>query len=80
MRQFTLAEPTLTTADWEAITFHMAGQTVSFVDGVCNLADPSPVQMAWLDEKIKQGLIVETTSKLKKKIKPSKPAAKKKRG
>lgn len=80
MRQFTLAEPTLTTADWEAITYHMAGQTVSFVDGVCNLDDPSPVQLAWLDEKIKQGLIVETASKLKKKTNPSKRAAKKKRG
>ena len=79
MRQFTLAEPTLTTTDWEAITFHMAGQTVSFVDGVCNLADPSPVQLVWLDDKIKQGLITETTPD-KKKTKPSKRAAKKKRG
>ena len=59
-------------------THYMAGQTVAFTNGICKLVDPSPIQLAWLDEKIGQKVIVETTPK--KKAKPSKPAAKKKRG
>ena len=77
MRHFTLTE-TVTT------TFYMAGQTVAFIDGVCHLVNPSPIQLSWLSEKIKQNMIVETTivetTSDKKKTKPSKPAAKKKRG
>ena len=59
-------------------TFHMAGQTLLFVKGICDVVDPSPVQLAWLDEQIKKKLVVETTPE--KKRKPSKRAAKKKRG
>jgi hypothetical protein len=71
MRQFTYKEPITT-------TFHAAGQTVSFINGVCELVDPTPIQLGVLDQIIEQKLAIETTPG-KKKSKPSKRAAKKKK-
>ncbi len=73
MRQFKL-----TFSDPITTTFHMAGQTLPFVNGICDVVEPTPAQLGWLDEQIKHKMIVETTPK--KKIKPSKQAAKKKGG
>ncbi len=80
MRQFTHRDPITT-------TFHMAGQTVPFVLGVCTLADPSQVQLDWLAWAISDGIVVEDRPEIldetpshKKKTKPSKSTAKKKSG
>lgn len=78
MRKFTYAELMPTAGDDSATVFYMSGQAIPFINGIAELADPSPLQMAWLDKKIRQGSIVETTSD-KKKVK-SKRAAKKKGG
>jgi hypothetical protein len=80
MREFTYI-------DSITITFHAAGETVSFINGVCRLDNPSPIQLGLLDEKIAKGSVSETTpfqiiepTPDKKKSKPSKRAAKKKGG
>lgn len=71
MRQFTHK-------DSKTTTFHMGGETLSFVKGICDVVEPTAGQLGWLDKKINEKLVVETTPK--KKIKPSKQAAKKKGG
>ena len=79
MREFAIVEPASANFLVHGMTtFYMGGQTIAFVNSVCRLDDPSPVQLAWLDEQIKDKLIVETTPK--KKIKPSQRTAKKKGG
>ena len=70
-REFTYFDPI-------TATFYMGGQTITFTDGVCRLADPSPEQLDWLKKYMSYKYITETTPK--KKTKPSKRAAKKKRG
>ena len=72
MREFTYFKPITT-------TFHMGGQTITFIEGVCRLDDPSEVQLDWLKKYISYKWITETTPD-KKKIKLGKRATKKKRG
>jgi len=64
--------------DPKTITYYRAGQTISFVDGKAHLVDPSPIQLALADEKIKAGEWEDVTPT--KKIKATRKRTAKKGG